>query len=138
MLVRWFFLSLLAVLTACSAQTASFIPKEGNTPEGYSEQKLGDNLYRVRYETYRNVPEEEVEKLALRRAAELTRQSGYQEFEVVNRRQGLNNETEWVQDTARFGDEGGGMGTVALPGHTRAFHIRYVELVVRMVTQADS
>lgn len=139
MLNRLWIAIALALVLGCAAQPPEYGPRQHDRPEGYSERPLEGGLYLIRYETYRKVTPEDVEGFALRRAAELTRARGYGEFEVLHKQYGVESHPEWVQDT--------GTGVLALdgspaslPGHTRAFHVQYSELLVRFLgptRQAD-
>lgn len=67
-------------LTAC-ASMAPYGPAQSTTGQGYSEQRIEANRYRV---TYQGVGEARpVADLAYRRAAELTLEQGYDWFEVT-------------------------------------------------------
>ena len=143
MLGRLLVLLAFILVGACAYQPMTYGPKEGTRPEGYSELRVEDNVYRVRFETYREKDFEEVEQMALRRAAELTREKGFVEFEVLKKNHWMDTETEWVPETSTF--QGGYtdyLGAInsapaqAVPGYTRAYHIRYVELMVRLLNPA--
>jgi len=69
-------------LTAC-ASLAPYGPQQSANGQGFSEQRVESNRYRI---TYRGVGDPgPVEGMALRRAAELTTEQGYDWFEVTQR-----------------------------------------------------
>lgn len=74
--------SLTLLLTAC---VTSYRPENIASPEagGYSDKKLNDGLYEVRFRGNRNTSKIAVEEMFLRRCAELTKQSGYKYFYMV-------------------------------------------------------
>jgi hypothetical protein len=76
----------LLALSACATST----PYQPETPGqrihgGYSEQRLGDNRFRVTFDGNTLTSRERVEGYMLYRAAELTVQNGYDWFRVVDR-----------------------------------------------------
>jgi hypothetical protein len=76
----------LFALSACATST----PYQPETPGqrihgGYSEQRLGDNRFRVTFDGNTLTSRERVEGYMLYRAAELTVQNGYDWFRVVDR-----------------------------------------------------
>lgn len=70
----------LTVLAACASSTA-YAPASGGG-FGYSDQAIESNRYRV---SYRGRSADDAEAGALRRAAELTLQNGFDYFTVVSR-----------------------------------------------------
>lgn len=74
-------------LTAC-AQSTPYAPRSASATEGtagYSSQQLAPDRYRVMFSGNRFTSRETVENYLLYRAAELTRQQGYDGFAVVRR-----------------------------------------------------
>jgi hypothetical protein len=78
--------TVLLALSSCATST----PYQPETPGqrihgGYSEQRLGDNRFRVTFDGNTMTSRERVEGYMLYRAAELTVQNGYEWFRVVDR-----------------------------------------------------
>lgn len=73
----------LALLGACATAT----PYQASTgaDRGYSEQKIEDNRYQVEFAGNSLTDRKTVETYLLYRAAELTKQNGYDHFRVVRR-----------------------------------------------------
>lgn len=71
----------LAVTAAACAQQTAYAPANGRT--GYAEQKIENNRYRVSFSGNSLTERETVETYLLYRAAELTVNSGYDYFTVV-------------------------------------------------------
>jgi len=76
---------LLAVtlLAAACASPTPYAPRESG--EGYSEQQLERNRYRVSFAGNSITPRETVETYLLYRAAEITLESGHDYFRIVDR-----------------------------------------------------
>ncbi len=72
-------------LAACATPPTVYGPATGNTGMGYREQRLEAERYRVSFRANADLKPPQVEDLAMRRAAELTQQAGYQWFRVVTR-----------------------------------------------------
>jgi len=72
-------------LTACMSGPTSYGPAASADEMGYREQRLEQERYRVSFRANPDLKGPQVEDLALRRAAELTIQNGYQWFSVVSR-----------------------------------------------------
>ena len=72
----------IAALAACARPTP-YQPAENG--DGYAEQQLEDDRYRVTFAGNSATPRERVENGLLLRAAEITRDRGYDYFVVVNR-----------------------------------------------------
>ena len=73
----------LLLLAACATPT-TYTPALGGD-EGWSEQKLGDNHYRVTFEGNDVTPRETVEDYLLYRCAEITLKSGNDYFVVLEK-----------------------------------------------------
>ena len=73
-----------AALSACSSGPTPYQPAAGYD-RGYSEQKIEDARYRISFKGNSLTDRETVENYMLYRAAELTLQSGYDVFTIVNR-----------------------------------------------------
>tara|TARA_R110002072_G_scaffold55782_2_gene144992 strand:+ start:154 stop:636 length:483 start_codon:yes stop_codon:yes gene_type:complete len=71
-------------LAACAATPTAYAPV-GSGSIGYSETRIENDRYRVRFTGGSDVSFARVEDLALRRAAEVTLDSGQDWFEVVGR-----------------------------------------------------
>lgn len=67
------------VLAACATE-APYGPKALGQSYGYTDQRLGENRYRVTYTGSTATSRETVENYLLRRAAEVTLDSGYDYF----------------------------------------------------------
>jgi hypothetical protein len=77
-------LALLA-LAACTSGPTRYIPALDNDDMGYRETRIEDTRYRVTFRANPDLKPPQVEDMALRRAAELTVQNGYDWFQVASR-----------------------------------------------------
>ena len=79
--------SALAIATLGACETAGPTPyqPESASARGYSETKIEDNRWRISFKGNSLTGRETVENYMLYRAAELTLQSGYDNFTIVNR-----------------------------------------------------
>jgi hypothetical protein len=79
-------LALLGLVTACATATPyQPLQTRGDVRGGYSEQRLEDNRYRVTFAGNTFTSRQTVENYLLFRAAELTREAGYDGFTMVAR-----------------------------------------------------
>lgn len=83
-------------LTACSSGPTPYQPGVGSE-RGYSETRIESDRYRISFKGNSLTDRETVENYMLYRAAELTLQSGYDVFTIVNR------ETDKDRDVRRVG-----------------------------------
>jgi flavin-binding protein dodecin len=76
------------VTAACSPSQTVYGPATGPTGQaiGFDQLRITDNRWRVSFTAGSDVSTARAEQLALRRAAELTVENGYDWFEVVDRR----------------------------------------------------
>ena len=88
----------LALLGACATSTP-YQPAAG-TERGYSEQRIEENRYQVQFAGNSLTDRKTVETYLLYRAAELTKQNGYDHFRVVRRDTDAN--TKLVGDSAFY------------------------------------
>jgi predicted small lipoprotein YifL len=72
-------------LAACTGGPTRYAPAADADAVGYREQRLEQDRYRVSFRANPDLRGPQVEDMALRRAAELTVQNGYQWFNVVSR-----------------------------------------------------
>lgn len=72
----------LVIFSAC-ASAPDYRPASGSRSAGYSETQIESNRYRVSYRLNDN-DYTRAQSLAMRRAAELTLESGYDTFELVS------------------------------------------------------
>jgi len=72
-------------LAACAATGPAIYGPADEKGFGYSEQRIEDDRFRITYQGSGGMPPAQVEDYALRRAAELTRQSGFDWFRVTGR-----------------------------------------------------
>lgn len=72
-------------LAACTSGPTRYIPALDGDDMGYREQRLETERFRVSFRANPDLKGPQVEDMALRRAAELTVQNGYQWFHVVTR-----------------------------------------------------
>ena len=72
-------------LAACASAPTRYAPAANANDVGYREQRLEQERYRVSFRANPDLKGAQVEDMALRRAAEITLQSGYQWFHVVSR-----------------------------------------------------
>lgn len=102
-------LALAAGLSACATGTP-YQPNTAGQPwgGGFSEQRLEANRYRVTFAGNTLTSRETVERYLLYRAAELTRQQGYDWFETADRRTDIS--SRQVVDADPFARPGFGYG----------------------------
>lgn len=72
-------------VTACTSGPTRYIPAMDGDDMGYREQRIEEQRYRISFRANPDLKAAEVEDMALRRAAELAVQNGYQWFQVVSR-----------------------------------------------------
>lgn len=72
-------------LAACASAPTVYGPALKPNAAGYHEQRIETDRYRVSFRGYSDLSKSQVEDRALRRAAELTVQDGYDWFRVVSR-----------------------------------------------------
>ena len=72
-------------LAACTSGPTRYIPALDGDDMGYREQRLETERYRVSFRANPDLKPPQVEDMALRRAAEITVQNGYEWFHVVTR-----------------------------------------------------
>ena len=72
-------------LAACTSGPTRYIPALDGDDMGYREQRLEQDRFRVSFRANPDLKAPQVEDMALRRAAELTVQNGYDWFHVVTR-----------------------------------------------------
>lgn len=73
--------------TACATPPPAYAPASMNsTGVGYDDVRIENDRWRVSYTARGDGSELEAERLALRRAADLVQRSGFDWFEVVDRR----------------------------------------------------
>lgn len=77
-------LALAASLAACSSGPTSYGPADGSD-RGYSQTRIEQDRYRIRFAAGADMDFDEVELMALRRAAEVTLEQGADWFLVTNR-----------------------------------------------------
>jgi opacity protein-like surface antigen len=83
---RFAFSALLALaLAACATAPTVYGPAASAEAAGYRQTKIEADRYRVSFRANPDLKAPQVEDMALRRAAELTLQDGYQWFRVVTR-----------------------------------------------------
>ena len=73
-----------AILTACAATGPVGYGAAQGDDFGYSESRIEDGRYRIVYRGSGGMPPEVVDDYALRRAAELTLQDGYDWFRIIS------------------------------------------------------
>lgn len=82
----WWHVWIVLVLAACDLpQQTVYQSLAVNGREGYSDERIGGSLYRVKFAGNRATSRERTESLALYRAAELTIQLGEEEFAILER-----------------------------------------------------
>jgi len=76
----------IATLTACGTSGPTpYQPQTADSSRGYSEQRIENDRWRISFKGNSMTGRETVENYMLFRAAELTVQSGYDTFTIVNR-----------------------------------------------------
>ncbi len=88
-------------LAACSAGPTPYQPAAGYD-RGYSEQKIESDRYRISFKGNSMTERDTVENYLLFRAAELTMQSGYDTFTIVNRDTDKNSRLRSTGFSSRF------------------------------------
>lgn len=73
------------VLAACATPATVYGPATAGDGTGYREQRIENDRYRVTFRANADLKPPQVEDMAMRRAAEITQQSGAQWFTVVTR-----------------------------------------------------
>jgi hypothetical protein len=73
-------------LAACATPKTIYGPAATTNDAGYRQVRIEQDRYRVSFRANADLRGQQVEDLALRRAAEITTQDGYQWFRVVDRR----------------------------------------------------
>jgi hypothetical protein len=91
-------------LAACATPATNYAAAPTSDDVGYREQRLEQERYRVSFRANADLKGAEVEDMAMRRAAELTTQNGYDWFQVVTRN------TELVDGSYRQGGPTVGIG----------------------------
>ncbi len=77
-------LAAFTLLAACASAPTHYAPANGSD-RGFSETRIEQDRYRVRFAAGSDMSFQEAEDLALRRAAELTLREGMDWFQVVTR-----------------------------------------------------
>jgi len=75
------FLTLALLLSGCATE----YQQKGLFSEGYSDMKLGDDIYLVEYQSNEYTSTSSNTKHALRRAAEISKMHGHRYFEVISK-----------------------------------------------------
>ena len=78
------FLTVVTILTLTACSSSPSYRAASGSGFGYAEQQISDNYYRVTFKA-RGDDQDEAKAYALRRAAELTAQQGYDWFVVVEK-----------------------------------------------------
>jgi hypothetical protein len=106
---RWTFrllsLGLAVTLAACATATPYQPAQDG---QGYVEQRIESNRYRIRFMGNSSTPRETVENYMLYRAAELTLNAGYDYF--VMSANDTEARTRYSQSVSAYGGPGWGWG----------------------------
>ncbi|GGD17541.1 CC0125/CC1285 family lipoprotein [Aquisalinus flavus] len=82
-----FLFTAMAALAACATPVPIYQPAQTENALGYRDYPIESNRYRI---SYRSSSEEAADRFALRRAAQLTANNGYDWFEIVNRSAEMN------------------------------------------------
>jgi hypothetical protein len=77
--------ALVAALAACTTAPTVYGPAASPSEMGWRATRIENDRYRVSFRANPDLKAPQVEDMALRRAAEITLQDGYQWFRVVNR-----------------------------------------------------
>ena len=99
---------LLILSLAGCVQPTTYKPAGNDSATGYSDQRLADNRYRVTFTGNSVTKSETVENYLLLRAAEVTRDAGYNWFVFDDR--STEAKTTYHDDFAGFGPGGPGFG----------------------------
>lgn len=99
-------LGLAATLAACATATPYQPSRDGQG--GYSEQRIENNRYRIRFIGNSSTPRETVENYMLYRAAELTLNAGYDYF--IMSANDTEARTRYSQSVSAYGGPGWGWG----------------------------
>ncbi len=101
--------ALALAIAACATPPTVYGPAASTEETGYRQTKIEADRYRVSFRANPDLKAPQVEDLALRRAAELTLQDGYQWFRVVTR------------NTELVGGRRGGGTSVGVGGSSGSF-----------------
>lgn len=99
-------LGLAATLAACATVTPYQPARDGEG--GYTEQRIENNRYRIRFIGNSSTPRETVENYMLYRAAELTLDAGYDYFVLSSN--DVEARTRYSQSISAYGGPGWGWG----------------------------
>jgi len=83
---RLFVVGFIALLSACASTTIYGPAGPSERSVGYSDIRIEDNRWRVTFTAAPDISRAQTERFALRRAAELTVENGYDWFRVIARR----------------------------------------------------
>jgi hypothetical protein len=107
---RILFVAILALAcAACTTAPTVYGPAASTQDTGYRQTRIENDRYRISFRANPDLKAPQVEDLALRRAAELTLQDGYQWFRVVTR------------NTELVGGRSGGGTSVGVGGSSGSF-----------------
>ena len=96
-------------LVACSTAPTVYAPAASLEDTGYRQTKIEADRYRVSFRANPDLNVSQVQDMALRRAAELTLQDGYEWFRVVTR------------NTEQIGGRSGGGTSVGVGGSSGSY-----------------
>ena len=138
---------LLLALSACAGKPTPYQPQEKDQEEGYEEQRLQEQVWRISFRANRYTREEDVVDFLFLRSAELTLQSGFTHFVVENdysRTQSASNRGARTGLSMGFGSGGGnsfwGMGFGFSPqGNTDSYVAYHLGMfIVRMLNAQEA
>lgn len=104
-------LALVLTLGACASGPTVYAPSSGPNSAGYSDTRIETDRWRVTFRGNSDLKGPGVEDLALRRAAELTLQEGYDWFRVVSRRTELAGGSRSAGTSVGIGGSSGSYGS---------------------------
>ena len=128
-------------LTACATTSSTLYgPVMDNSERaiGFSDYQIEDNRWRVRFTTGPDGSQTLAEQYALRRAAELSHQNGFDWFEIVHRRSetlghqdspvGVNSRFSAAYGSGGYSSSGVGVG-ISINSEAERRHVTHMEII---------
>lgn len=136
-------IGLCASVAACASSPTIYAPANGSD-RGYSQRQIEADRFRIRFDGGSDVSFEELENLALRRAADLTLEQGGDWFEIVSRSSDGDNERPvrvggsvgQTFGSRRYSGSSVGLGIQFAPG--AGDKTVYLEILIRSGPRPDS
>jgi len=137
-------LVLIVLLSGCAS--INYQQRGEHTPDGYSESRLENGNYVVVYETFKKAGNQAyLERLVLKRAAELTQSENKQYFEVLsNSYKEYDDKVDIPEHTIKNSykvSSGSGMDGIEqefntlIPAHNKTFNIKKISLTILLLAE---